>query len=354
MKLAEFLTSHRAEIIERCRAKVRSRLAPRATEHELASGIPIFIDQVTETLQAELQRNPDSAHAATGHGHDLMAQGFTVAQVVHDYGDICQAVTDAAIERGAPISNEDFRLLNRCLDDAIADAVTEFTRMREIGIASEGTQRLGMLAHEVRNLLASATLTFDVIKEGKVGITSATAAVLDRSLTRLASLVDRSLAEVRLEVGQLRRERILIGSLLEEVEIDATLIAKARGIMFSLTRPDDPSVSVQADPQILSAIVVNLVQNAIKFTRPHGHVTLSTRADAERVHIEVADECGGLGEGTAETLFRAFEQKSADRSGVGLGLLIARRGAEAHGGQVSVRDLPGTGCVFTLELPRAT
>ena len=73
----------------------------------------------------------------------------------------------------------------------------------------------------------------------------------------------------------------------------------------------------------------------------------------ERVRIHVADDCGGLGEGVAEHIFQPFEQWGADRTGLGLGLTIARRAAEAQGGSVSVEDRPGAGCTFTLELPRA-
>ena len=66
---------------------------------------------------------------ATRHGRDLLALGFTVSQVVHDYGDICQAVTELAIEQNAPITTDEFKTLNRCLDTAIAEAVTEHARI---------------------------------------------------------------------------------------------------------------------------------------------------------------------------------------------------------------------------------
>ena len=127
--------------------------------------------------------------------------------------------------------------------------------------------------------------------------------------------------------------------------------AANRGVGFSL-EPVDPEVSVQAEYQILTSILTNLVQNACKFTHANGHVTVRTRVTADRVEIDVADECGGLPPGKAEELFRPFEQRSKDRSGLGLGLSICLRGAGAIGGDLSVSDVPGTGCVFTLGLPR--
>jgi hypothetical protein len=104
MRLDAFLVENRADIIERCRVKVSARRAPRPTAAELERGIPLFLDQLVETLRLHTT-NPDHDAAATGHGRDLMNSGFTIAQVVHDYGDVCQSVTDLAIERAAPISN---------------------------------------------------------------------------------------------------------------------------------------------------------------------------------------------------------------------------------------------------------
>jgi len=70
------------------------------------------------------------------------------------------------------------------------------------------------------------------------------------------------------------------------------------------------------------------------------------------VLIEVQDECGGLPSGDVNELFRSFEQRSADRSGMDLGLAFSRWGAEANDGRIYARNLPGRGCVFTVDLPR--
>ena len=114
----------------------------------------------------------------------------------------------------------------------------------------------------------------------------------------------------------------------------------------------DASITVQADRQILAAIVTNLLQNAFKFTRPRTSVSLRVIATADRVRIEIEDECGGLADGNADVLFQPFERRSADRTGLGLGLAFSRWGAEVNGGQISTRNLPGRGCVFSLDLPR--
>jgi len=68
--------------------------------------------------------------------------------------------------------------------------------------------------------------------------------------------------------------------------------------------------------------------------------------------IEVEDECGGLPLGNADDLFRPYEQRGADRTGVGLGLAFSRSGVEANHGRIYARNLPMKGCVFTVDLPR--
>jgi signal transduction histidine kinase len=99
--------------------------------------------------------------------------------------------------------------------------------------------------------------------------------------------------------------------------------------------------------------IMNVVHNAFKYTPSGGHVQLRARADHQRLVIEVEDECGGISAGT-DDLFKSFgERRGTDRSGLGLGLSIARQAISAHGGDVRLRNMPGTGCVFVIELPLA-
>ena len=372
--LHEFLDANRTELIERCRAKVALRPAPRPTPKEMEHGIPLFLGQLIETLRLEqghgAAKNPgisgpsqperhvpsEIATAATKHGHELLRQGFTVDQVVHDYGDLCQAVTELAIEKKAPVSADEFHTLNRCLDDAIADAVTEFGWQRDQLISEMGnramSERLGFLAHELRNFLNTAMLSFAAIKSGSVGLNGATAAVLDKSLVGLRDLIDRALADVRLAAGvPTQLDYVAVVRFIAEVQVAASLEAKAKGCEFTVF-PVEPGLAVHADKQLLYSAVSNLLQNAFKFTRPHGHVSLKAYGTGDRVLIEVEDQCGGLPPGKAEAMFLSFEQHHADRSGLGLGLSISRRAVEACGGKLRVRDMPGIGCVFTIDLPR--
>jgi signal transduction histidine kinase len=352
--LHEFIAMNREEIICRCRAKVATRSIPSPTQAEIEHGVPVFLDQLADALRRQLISTPDIARTAIQHGHELLLRGFTVSQVVHDYGDVCQAITEMAVKMNAPISTEDFRMLNQCLDDAIASAVTQFGREQNQstldGETARGNERAGFLAHEMRNLLNTAIVAFEVLKTGNVGVGGSTGTVLHRSLMGARALAGRSLAEVRLTRG-VHPEQFFVAGFIEEVALPATMEGKSRGIELRVM-PIDDGVVIEADRQVLAAVVMNLLQNAFKFTRPHTTVTLTVGASADRVLLEVHDECGGLPSGNVDDLFRPFEQRGVDRSGLGLGLAFSLWGVEANNGQIYARNLPEKGCVFTVDLPR--
>ena len=97
--LHQFLDASRDKIIARARAKAASRPAPRATEAELENGVPMFLTQLVGMLQAPRESGTAAiGMSAAKHGDELLRMGFTVGQVVHDYGGLCQAITEIAVE----------------------------------------------------------------------------------------------------------------------------------------------------------------------------------------------------------------------------------------------------------------
>jgi hypothetical protein len=200
--LHHFITSNRGELIKRCRAKVAKRPSriPATDDH----GVPQFLQQLADTLRLE-QLTPDSSdpaptpaateigRAAALHGAELLRSGYTVDQVIHDYGDVCQAVTELAAEQKAPIAIDEFHTLNRCLDNAIADAVTAFASGGK-GAASDQTD-------ELRRLADTAMQAYSAIKTGNIGLTGATGTLLMHALTALHFLADRSSSQARQTSG---------------------------------------------------------------------------------------------------------------------------------------------------------
>jgi hypothetical protein len=181
--LHEFIGTHRDELIARCKAKVATRSASTpalgATEH----GVPLFLDQLVGELRDGPSRAQEMAIGARDHGRELLRRGFTVSEVVHDYGDVCQSVTDLAVEMGASIGIADFRTLNRCLDDAIAGAVTQHVQGHAGNRAGEDDV--------LRTMLESAIAAFDVLEAGHVGVGGSTGAILRHSLTGMRTFLDR-------------------------------------------------------------------------------------------------------------------------------------------------------------------
>jgi hypothetical protein len=368
----QFLINNRLNLIDRCKHKMAQRPHLASTSDPLRHGIPLFLDQLTRTLAAEEEGQASKSLeisgaaggasstlseigvSATAHGRELFERGFSVDQVVHDYGDLCQSITDLAFERDAAFPVRQFRALNRCLDNAIAVAVTEFTRLRDLKLAqkqaADTNEQLGFLVHELRNAAGTAMLAFQTIELGQSSVSGSTGAVLKRSLLALSGLLGRALDDVRRN-AQSEPQVFDLAALIDDAKTTAQLDALASRCKFSV-QVVEPGLAIRGNRQLLLAAIGNLLQNAFKFTHDHTEVTLKAFASARHVRIEVADHCGGLPKGSAEEMFTPFRQRSVDRSGLGLGVTIARQNVEADAGTLSVRDVPGEGCVFTIRMPR--
>jgi hypothetical protein len=198
MSLQQFLTDNRLELIRRACEKVARRASPRPSEEEAAHGVPLFLSQLTLALDDEQERNPeqkasreplpknaDIGRSAALHGQILRQFGFTIDQVVHDYGDVCQAVTELADELGAPITVTEFHTLNWCLDNAIARAVTSWNAERD-KTREEGLDQLDL---SLMNLVTMASSSFEALRSGRVGSGGATADVVQRCLVEMRSLL---------------------------------------------------------------------------------------------------------------------------------------------------------------------
>jgi len=201
--LHEFLSENRQLLIARCREKVAERFGATEAASVIDHGVPLFLGQLVETLEAEQatsirQSEPSPATAAIGraaalHGAELLRRGFTIDQVVHDYGDVCQCVTALAVEQATPISVDEFRTLNRCLDNAIADAVAAFGEARQVSMDREtrdSQQRIADYTADHRRLIAIAVQSFIALKTGDIGIGGATGLLLEHTLTELDALTE--------------------------------------------------------------------------------------------------------------------------------------------------------------------
>jgi hypothetical protein len=208
--LHEFLISHRHDLIQHCRDKVAARFASSDIPDVIDHAVPLFIGQLVDALAHRPSARSEDGEtgdqvpfpleigsSAALHGAELLRRGFNVDQVVHNYGDVCQAITELAIELDYPIDPDDFRILNGCLDNAIAGAVTSYVEGRQTAIndlEDERHERLSGLRVEHRRLVEIAIQSFTAMKTGNVGVTGATGALLMHALTELQSLSERPLS----------------------------------------------------------------------------------------------------------------------------------------------------------------
>jgi len=205
MSLQEFIKTNHDKLVSMTREKVARRGSEPGPSEREAHGVPIFLEQVCEALVAEAKRgqahqaepepptNPNVAETAALYGHDVLRLGLSVDELVHEYGDVCQAVTELAVELHAHISVSDFHTLNRCLDNATAAAVTAWTGDRETDAsATEG--RRASNDERLRHLVRSSITIVEVLRVGKVAAGGATGTILEQNLKKMRAMLEVSLS----------------------------------------------------------------------------------------------------------------------------------------------------------------
>jgi len=347
-----FLIQNFDELVSRTNASASAPRWPSASTPGLESGIALLLAQLREALRRETSTVPlaDDAigAAAARHARALLEKGWSVSQVVHDYGAVRQAITELAVAKGTAIGLEELGVLSRCLDGAIAEAVAEYVRLKEEATSHREVERLGQVGHDLRTQLQTALLSFRALKTGKAEIDGSAGDALGRSLVRLRELIDTRLSEGRLAATS----RVSLAAFVQEVAVAAHPDAEHREIRLTI-EPGDPALAVDVDPQLLASALMNLLQNAFKYTRAHGCVTLRARSESGRAFVEVEDECGGMVTSESDPRRALGDRRGSDRSAPGHGLSSSRRAVQANGGEVHAHNLPGKGCIFGIHLPVA-
>ncbi|HET6402363.1 MAG TPA: HAMP domain-containing sensor histidine kinase [Candidatus Kapabacteria bacterium] len=360
--LYEFLTRERDTILTAAKQKASEARWARISTDAEGDGWGVFYDDLTGLLKTEERGAADGAKSAEPaiperKGKEYLRLGYAISEVVQSFSIIYQAITESAVKLAYEITPDDFTKLNASFDSAVAEVITEFGKVQtEAQDAQTDAQdqreaeRLGSLAHELRNSLQSATITLEMIEGGIIDVKSKTGGVLHSSLESMTELIDRALAEVRLQIEPaVRLRKIRLFDVLSEVGVTAGYQARMRKL--TLRMQAGSGLEVLVDRHLLISALSNLIQNALKFTKPNGTIQVRARQDKDRVLIEVEDECGGL-PGKIEDLFEPGVQKAEDKTGMGLGLTISRQAVERNKGELRVQNLPGKGCIFIIDLPK--
>ena len=333
-------------------AKIRATVSAPLSTAQLLDHIPSFVDEIIAALYPDAPPLPSSSAHASEHGAQRLGLRFDVTEVVREYGLLHECIIDVAQDSGLQITNAEEHIVVRWLTAGIADALDQYVTRRDEEMERETSEHLGFIAHELRNPLSAARVAVQRLRNHQLVEGGRTVDLLERSLRRMADLIDNALSHASLKLGaDPKREPLVVRDVLRDIEVDANVDAQARGIDLVINGPDEP-VTWSADPRMLQSAIYNLVHNALKFSPAGSRVTVTARAGADELAIDVADACGGLPAGKVDDLFAPLVQRSENRTGFGLGLSIARQAVEAHHGRISVRDVPGSGCVFTIHLPQ--
>jgi two-component system phosphate regulon sensor histidine kinase PhoR len=181
---------------------------------------------------------------------------------------------------------------------------------------------------------------------------------LHRNAERLARILADLLDLSRLDAGQYRLEltSVPLRALAEQSLTAVEPQAAHRNVNGSIAVP--PDLAVKADAQALDQILVNLVDNGVKYTRSEGNVWIEAKPDDDNVRIEVRDDGPGIAakhrERVFERFYRADPSRSREAGGTGLGLSIVKHLVESMHGEVGVEPNTPTGSIFWLRLPRAS
>jgi hypothetical protein len=355
-QLADLIEARVEEITQRWADQLFATGVPEAVRRaDVIDSLPAYLRELVEALrreqgfQSKLHRVEVSS-IAKGHGRQRFSLGYDVGAMVREYGALRDVLFQIMEETGFAASVRELRVLSKYLIGAIADAASQYALERDEEVRRQAAQHMSFLAHELRNPLASARLTVDVMHRRGQLPKSHSADLLSRSLHRLSDLIDNALVEMRLRaVPEPKMEDMPVDELLHMVAADSAAELETKNLRLNVEAP--AGLRMQADRRLLYSALSNLVRNAVKFSREGGAIHLRAKRDGGRLTVEVQDSCGGLPESRMQSLFNPFVQMGQDRSGFGLGLAIAKQAVEAHEGELRVHDLPGQGCIFVLDMP---
>jgi signal transduction histidine kinase/ActR/RegA family two-component response regulator len=241
--------------------------------------------------------------------------------------------------------------------------LVDITERKEVEEALKDADRrkdefLAMLAHELRNPLAPITNAVHLMRRARIEdpLLQQASAMIDRQASRLARLVDDLLEVSRITTGriQLHLERIDLGGVIERALESTRAIIEQHGHALTVAKPSTP-VWLYADAARLEQVLVNLLNNAAKYTNDGGRIEVEAHVEGRHATVSVRDTGVGIEPELLPRIFDLFTQaeRTLDRSqgGLGIGLCLVQRLVTMHGGAVEARSVLGQGSEFLVRLP---
>ena len=238
----------------------------------------------------------------------------------------------------------------------VAQDVTQVRRL-------EGMRRefVANVSHELKTPLTSIRSLTETLLEGALSDPTSNrrfVQLIDEDATRLSRLIDDllSLSQIESQAVPLQRSPVVLKPLVESVAVSLQPAITHRRLTLTLQLP--PGLTVHADPDRLRQVVANLLENAIKYNRDSGTITVSATTEQAMAHVTVTDTGIGIPPADLPRVFERFyrvdKARSRELGGTGLGLSIVKHIVEAHGGSVSVQSQPDRGSSFSFTIPLAS
>ncbi|HET6628873.1 MAG TPA: HAMP domain-containing sensor histidine kinase [Woeseiaceae bacterium] len=349
MKLADFIESNRDRLVARWAENVVECLSLDLDEAQLRNDLPHFIADLVEALRDPAGHWPHF-EGAEQHGRQRMRLGVNIGSLSTEMTLVGATIVELVDESGENIGNDELVRMMIIIGHGAAASVNAYAILRDKQLADLSAQHFSFIAHEIRNPLHNARLAAQALAKIPEAGRPKVLERLERALEQLSDLVDDFLVEARLYSDpQLNIERLLSSDLIDHVCDDLAPQIEDRRLTLS-TEVDQ--FKLDGDRTILLSALTNLLKNAVKFTREGGRIVVRARSQGGRALFEVGDQCGGIAEAFLPRLFQPFVRGRSEEGGSGLGLVIVKQAAEAHGGTVHVDNEPGEGCCFRLDLPR--
>jgi len=238
----------------------------------------------------------------------------------------------------------------------LAQGELETARAEAVAANRAKDEFLAMLGHELRNPLAPIVTALDLLERRSNPDLKLELNIISRQVAHLTRLVDDLLDISRITRGkvELRKEVVEIAAVIERALESAVFLFEQREIALEVAVPNR-GLLVNVDVQRMTQVLLNLLTNAVKYTRERGHVSIVAERVDREVVVRVVDDGIGIHEAMSQKIFEPFVQDpqglDRTRGGLGLGLAIVKSFVEIHGGRVEVHsDGPGRGSAFSVHL----
>lgn len=284
-----------------------------------------------------------------------------ITSPILDIAAAARAIRDGELSRRIPVTtNDEIATLASSINDMAAKLGNDISQLRKLERVR--SEFLGNVSHELRTPIFSLQGFLETLLDGAVDDPSVNREFLEKAhkhAGRLNALLNDLIEISRIESGEMKMSfRFMpLGGLLREVSDEMAPAAAKKNLALTVDAGECAEDNVYADRERLKQVMINLLDNAIKYTEDGGSITVSTRRDgADGVRVEVADTGSGIPEQHLGRIFERFYRVDKDRSrdvgGTGLGLAIVKHIVEAHGGTIRVESAVGKGSRFMFTLRR--